>query len=46
MKLKDAINTMSGLLDMYYDTYCDSGEETEDYKDLEKAENTLLLLIK
>lgn len=46
MNFEEAINTISGLIDMYYEEYCDSGEETEDYKDLEKAENTLHLLIK
>lgn len=46
MKFEDAMNTMSGLLDMYYEEYCDSGIETEDYKDLERAETTLYLLVK
>ena len=46
MKFEDAMNAMSGLLDMYYEEYCSSGAETEDYKDLEKAEITLCLLIK
>ena len=46
MKFEDAMHIMSGLLDMYYEEYCDSGVETEDYKELEKAESTLYLLIK
>ena len=46
MKFEAAMNAMSGLLDMYYEEYCDSGIETEDYKELEKAEMTLYLLIK
>lgn len=46
MNFEDAMNNMSGLLDMYYEEYCDSGIETEDYKDLEKAESTLCLLVK
>lgn len=46
MKFEDAMHAISGLLDMYYDTYCDSGVETEDYEGLEKAEMTLYLLVK
>ena len=46
MKFEDAMHAMSGLLDMYYEEYCDSGIETEDYEELEKAEMTLYLLIK
>lgn len=46
MKFEDAMHTMSGLLDMYYEEFCDSGVETEEYKELEKAESTLYLLIK
>ena len=46
MKFEDAMNCMSGLLDMYYEQYCDSGVETEDYEELEKAEMTLYLLVK
>ena len=46
MKFEDALHTVSGLIDMYYEEYCNSGEETEDYKDLEKAESTLCLLVK
>lgn len=42
MKFEDAIHTMSGLLDMYYD----SDINEEDYKELEKAEVMLYLLIK
>ena len=46
MSFEEAINTISGLIDMYYEEYCDSGEETEEYKEIEKAESTLCLLIK
>ena len=46
MKFEDAMHTISGLVDMYYEEYCDSGVETEDYKELEKAESTLYLLVK
>ena len=46
MKFEDAMHIMSGLLDMYYEEYCDSGIETEEYKELEKAEAMLYLLIK
>ena len=46
MKFEDALHRMSGLLDMYYEEYCDSDVETEDYKELEKAEMVLCLLIK
>lgn len=46
MNFEEAIHTISGLIDMYYEEYCDSGVKTEDYKDLEKAESTLCLLIK
>ena len=46
MKFEDAIHTISGLIDMHYEEYCDSGVETEDYKELEKAESTLYLLVK
>lgn len=46
MKFEDALHTVSGLIDMYYEEYCDSDVETKDYKDLEKAESTLCLLIK
>ena len=46
MKLEDALHTMSGLLDMYYEESCVSNEETEEYKELEKAETVLYLLIK
>ena len=46
MNFEEAIHTISGLIDMYYEEYCDSGEETEEYKEIEKAESTLCLLIK
>lgn len=46
MNFEKAIHTISGLIDMYYEEYCGSGEETEEYKEIEKAENTLFLLIK
>ena len=46
MNFKDAIHTISDLLDMYYEEYYDSGVETEKYEELEKAEMTLYLLIK
>ena len=42
MKFEDALHTMSGLLDMCYD----SGIKPEDYNELEKAEATLYLLVK
>lgn len=46
MKFEDAMNAMSGLLDMYYEECCDFGVETEEYEELEKAEMTLYLLVK
>ena len=46
MNFEEAIHTISGLIDMYYEEYCDSGEETEEYKEIETAESTLCLLIK
>ena len=46
MKFEDAINVMSGLLDMYYEEFYKSDIETEGYKELEKAEMTLYLLVK
>lgn len=46
MSFEEAINTISGLIDMYYEEYCDSGEETEEYKEIEKAESALYLLVK
>ena len=46
MNFEEAINTISGLIDMYYEEYCDSGEETEEYKEIEQAEKTLCLLVK
>lgn len=45
MKFENAMNYMSGLIDYYYEEHCGSGQETEDYKKLEKAETTLELLI-
>lgn len=46
MNFEEAIHTISGLIDMYYEEYCDSGEETEEYKEIEKAESALCLLVK
>ena len=46
MNFEEAIHNISGLIDMYYEEYCDSGEETEEYKEIEKAESTRCLLIK
>lgn len=46
MNFEEAIHTISGVIDTYYEEFCNSGEETEEYKEIEKAENTLYLLIK
>ena len=46
MKFEDAMNTMSGLVDMYYEEFCNSDEGIEEYKEIAKAESTLHLLIK
>lgn len=46
MKFEDAMHTISGAIDTYYEEFCDSDEETEEYKEIEKAESTLYLLIK
>ena len=46
MKFEDAIHTISGLVDMYYEEHCVNNGETEEYKELEKAESVLYLLIK
>lgn len=46
MNFEEAIHTISGFIDMYYEEYCDSGKETEEYKEIEKAESTFCLLIK
>lgn len=46
MNFEEAIHTISGLVDMYYEEYCDSNEETEEYKEIEKAESVLYLLVK
>jgi hypothetical protein len=46
MNFKEAMDCVSGLLDMYYEEYCSSGIETEDYEALEKAETILCLLVK
>ena len=45
MNFEEAINTISGAIDMYYEEFCDSGEESEKYKEIEKAESTLCLLV-
>lgn len=45
MNFEEAIHTISGLIDMYYEEYCGSGEETEEYNEIEKAESTLYSLI-
>lgn len=46
MNFEDAIHTISGAIDAYYEEFCDSDEETEEYKEIENAETTLYLLIK
>lgn len=46
MKFEEAMHIISDLLDMYYEEYCDSGVETEEYKDFEKAESALWILVK
>lgn len=46
MNFEEAIHTISGLIDMYYEECYYSGTETEEYKEIEKAESTLYLLIK
>lgn len=42
MNFEEAIHTISGAIDTYYEEFCDSNE----YKEIEKAESTLYLLIK
>ena len=46
MKFEDAMHTISGAIDTYYEEFCNSDEETKEYKEIEKAESTLYLLIK
>ena len=46
MNFEEAIHIISNLIDIYYEEYCNSSEETEEYKEIEKAESTLYLLIK
>lgn len=46
MTLKEAINIINGSIDYYYEEHCSNGNETEEYKELEKAETILTLLVK
>lgn len=46
MNFEEAIHTISGAIDTYYEEFCGSDEETEEYKEIEKAESTLYLLVK
>lgn len=45
MNFEEAIHTISSAIDTYYEEFCDSDEETEEYKRIEKAESMLYLLI-
>ena len=46
MNFEEAIHTVSSAIDTYYEEFCDTDEETEEYKRIEKAENVLYLLVK
>ncbi len=46
MNFEEAIHTISGAIDAYYEAFCNSDEEIEEYKEIAKAESTLHLLIK
>lgn len=43
MKIEDAVNIFSGLIDEFYAT-CDDPENSEEYKEMNRAEMTLLIL--
>ena len=45
MSFEEAIHIVSSAIDIYYEEFCDSDEETEEYKRIEKAESILYLLI-
>ena len=42
MNFEEAIHTISGVIDMYYEEFYNS----EEYEEIEKAESTLYLLVK
>jgi hypothetical protein len=46
MNFEEAIHTISGVVDMYYEEFCNSDEGIEEYKEIAKAESALYLLIK